>query len=88
MAETTKYAMRTADELAEFRCLYLMAEKFREIMDNLVEEIADFTGESGDADGMSNTVAWDVVYNGDDLDSVLRRCKLTLASPTPETETP
>ena len=69
---------RDADEVAAFHALAMMAEKFREIMDNLVEEVAYFTGEEADEDGMSNTVAWDVVHNGVELKDVLRRCNLTL----------
>jgi hypothetical protein len=78
--QTDNDSVRHPEDVAEFEALSRMAAKFREIMENLVDEVAYFTGEEGDPDvGMSDTVAWDVVHNGDDLATVLRRCKLTLA---------
>lgn len=72
----------SADEVAEFQALWRLGNMLRYEQDKLVREIANLTGESDDDGDWSSTVAWDVVHNGDDLETVLRRCDLSVEVPS------
>ena len=81
MSKTTPTVL-TQDEVDDFNALWRLARHLRDIQENLVDELSHITGESGDDGDMSQTVAWDVVHNNDDLHDVLRRRNLALpASP-------
>lgn len=83
MSEDTTAPPLTADNIARFHALSRFGSMLRYEQEKLVRDVAEITGEEEiDNDGLSDSVAWDVVHNGDDLDSVLRRCKLTIEAPS------
>lgn len=69
----------TQDEVNDFEVLVRMAAMLRDQLNELVVDMSRITDERADEDdGWGNTVAWDVIYNGSELGSVLRRCNLAL----------